>query len=164
MERREFLKTTGLFAGLPIVSMFQSAIAQAHINESKWKDIKATKGLVKFQVLWSDLPDVAAESIDDLSVVIGASAIIYRFAPNFPQRGHWHTKGEYAYIIRGWASNGNVVKHAGEDSYMPPGSYHPTGTVGPEGVDVFVFTPAPVDFAKPAPQNIDLSTDDETTG
>ena len=166
MERRHFLKTSGLFAGLPIVSIFQGSIAQAQTNENNWKLLfEAPFGKVQFQVLWTDSPGLLPDDIKDLNKeVLGASAILYRFSPDFPQRGHWHPKGEYIYALQGSGTNGDKTLSAGNDSYMPPGSYHPPGKIGPDGMDAFVFTPAPVDFKSPAPETKLSPEFDDTTG
>ncbi len=84
-------------------------------------------GTVHYQILRTDIPGVIPESIKSVAEVKGASAFLYRFSANFPQRGHWRPKGEYAYVIRGHGSNGDVTTYAGQDSYMPPNSYHPPG-------------------------------------
>ncbi len=127
MKRRNFISTAIL--GLPIsATLLQSAIASAG-DDSGWTP--AGPGIQKKSLFLQGT----------------AEAALFRLKNGAVVPAHTHPAGEYSFMADGTFSLGGQTAVKGAYFYMPPGSNHPSGSAGPTGALIFVFTPQPVIFS-----------------
>ncbi len=131
MQRRDFLTKIGATAAVAMpfsTGLIESANANAQ-DCNGWIDVPNTNGKIQIKPLFH---------------AGTADCSLFKLAANFPTRAHSHPQGEYSYIVQGSFSFASTVYTAGQYTYMEPGSSHPSGSAGSQGVVILVFVPAPV--------------------